>query len=188
MTVFITGFPGFLGRALLPRILARTGGDAVCLVQPKFSDVATRAVQELVASEPELDGRIRLLEGDITRPGLDLAGDIDLPDVTEAWHLAAVYDLAVARDLAMRVNVDGTRNVLDFLARWPDLDRLHYFSTCYVSGRFPGRFARATWSAPAPSTTSTRRPNTSPSERYAVAWPAASRPRSIDRRSSSATA
>ncbi len=140
MTVFITGFPGFLGRALLPRILASTGGDALCLVQPKFAELAARRVQELVSSEPELDGRIRLVEGDITRPGLGLAGDTDLPDVTEAWHLAAIYDLAVRRDLAMRVNVDGTRNVVDFLERWPNLDRLHYFSTCYVSGRFPGAF------------------------------------------------
>jgi thioester reductase-like protein len=141
MTIFMTGFPGFIGRTLLPRVLARTGGDAVCLVQQKYADTAEQRLAELVADERELDGRIRLVEGDITRPGLGL-GDPDgqAGGVTEVWHLAAVYDLAVPRDLGMRVNVDGTRNVLEFTRRCRDLDRLHYVSTCYVSGRFAGAF------------------------------------------------
>jgi nucleoside-diphosphate-sugar epimerase len=42
--------------------------------------------------------------------------------------------------VAFRVNVEGTRNVLDALERCPGLTRLHYFSTCYVSGRYAGPF------------------------------------------------
>ena len=79
------------------------------------------------------------MEGDITQPGLGLNGR-GLDDVTEVWHLAAVYDLAVECELAVRVNVEGTRNVLDAIARCPGLERLHYFSTCYVSGRYAGPF------------------------------------------------
>lgn len=135
MTVLMTGFPGFLGSSLLPSILRRTGGDALCLVQPKFTEVAERRADEL-----GLRDRIRLLPGDITRPGLGIAAD-ELGAVTEAWHLAAVYDLAVERQLALRVNVDGTRNVLDALAACPGLQRFHYFSTCYVSGRYAGPYA-----------------------------------------------
>jgi len=40
----------------------------------------------------------------------------------------------------MRVNVDGTRKVLDFAERCSSLRRLHYISTCYVSGRHDGVF------------------------------------------------
>ena len=40
----------------------------------------------------------------------------------------------------MRVNVDGTRNVLDFAASQKNLQRVHYISTCYVSGRYDGLF------------------------------------------------
>lgn len=61
-------------------------------------------------------------------------------ETVEIFHLAAVYDLAVGRELAMRVNVDGTRNILDFAAGCPRLSRLQYVSTCYVSGRYPGAF------------------------------------------------
>ena len=130
-TVFFTGFPGFLGSELLPRILGRTGGTALCLVQPKFRTLAEERARRL-----GLEGRIRLVEGDLTAP-LD---HIDASDVREIWHLAAVYDLGVPREVGMRVNVTGTERVLDLAERVPGLERLHYVSTCYVSGRYDGVF------------------------------------------------
>jgi thioester reductase-like protein len=140
MTVLMTGFPGFLASALLPGILRRTGGGATCLVQPKYADLAARRAEELAAADASLAGRVQLVEGDITKPGLGLNGRGGLDEVTEVWHLAAVYDLAVERELAVRVNVEGTRNVLDTITGCPGLERLHYFSTCYVSGRYAGPF------------------------------------------------
>jgi nucleoside-diphosphate-sugar epimerase len=140
MTILMTGFPGFLGSALLPGILRRTDSTAICLVQSKFVRLANQRVAELSAADPSLRGRIQVVEGDITQPGLGLAAAA-LTEVTEAWHLAAVYDLAVAREAAVRVNVEGTRNVLDALEGCPKLTRLHYFSTCYVSGRYSGPFS-----------------------------------------------
>ena len=61
-------------------------------------------------------------------------------DLTGAHHLAAVYDLAVTRELATKVNVEGTRNVLAFLAEAPRFERLHYVSTAYVCGTATGVF------------------------------------------------
>jgi len=61
MTVFMTGFPGFLGSALLPGILRRTDSEAMCLVQPRFAAVAERRVAELGVANPLLQGRIRLI-------------------------------------------------------------------------------------------------------------------------------
>lgn len=140
MTVLLTGFPGFLASALLPGILERTGETVTCVVQPRYVELASRRVQEITAGQPQQSGRVHILEGDITRPHLAL-GDQAPDDVTEVWHLAAVYDLAVARSFAVRVNVEGTRNVLDEAERHPNLRRLHYFSTCYVSGRYAGPFS-----------------------------------------------
>ena len=127
-SIFFTGVPGFLGSELLPRVLGRTDDDALCLVQPKFRALAEQRIP------PKFAGRIRLVEGDITQ-ALD---HVDARDIREVWHLAAVYDLAVPRDAGMRINVEGTRRVLDLAARAPRLERVHYFSTCYVSGRYPG--------------------------------------------------
>jgi len=142
-TIFFTGFPGFLGVELLPRVLEREpDATAVCLVQGKFARLAQQRADELVAAEPALGGRIRLVEGDITVPGLGLADPAAVArDLTELWHLAAVYDLSVSRPVGMRINVDGTRHVLDFAEQATDLRRFQYVSTCYVSGRYAGPFA-----------------------------------------------
>ncbi len=141
-TVFFTGFPGFLGVQLLPRVLRRNPDDrALCLVQSKFAELARRRVDELVAADTALDGRIELIEGDITVPGLGLDDPAaTAAGVTEVWHLAAVYDLSVPRDIGMRVNVDGTRHVVDFAEKASGLSRVQYVSTCYVSGRYAGAF------------------------------------------------
>jgi thioester reductase-like protein len=141
--VLVTGFPGFLGSALLPRILARRqGAHAFCLVQARHLPLAMRRLEEIGAAHPHVAGRVWLVEGDITSPGLgvDLFERHRLADVTEAWHLAAVYDLSVPEGVARRVNVDGTANVIEFCLSRPGFERLQYVSTCYVSGDFAGEF------------------------------------------------
>ncbi len=140
---FFTGFPGFLGSELLACVLRRSPHHrAVCLVQSKFLAQATECLKRLEDSYPAIHGRTRLAVGDITDADLGIDGLSRLrQDTSEIFHLAAVYDLAVSRELAMRVNVQGTQNVLRFAETCPTLRRLHYVSTCYVSGRHPGTFS-----------------------------------------------
>jgi thioester reductase-like protein len=141
-TVFFTGFPGFLGTELLPRVLARRPeATALCLVQPRLAVMAKARADILEGRRPALRGRIRLVEGDITIPGLGL-GDLAAraADVVEIFHLAAAYDLRLRREVGLAVNLEGTRHVLDFAARCGRLERFQYASTCYVSGRHPGLF------------------------------------------------
>ena len=139
----MTGFPGFLGSALLPLLLARReDARAVCVVQARHRDEAERRVLEIESAHHHTIDRIELRNGDITHPGLGLDAGPDLLDeVSEVWHLAAVYDLAVGEAVARRVNVDGTARVLDLCASLPALRRLQYVSTCYVSGRHQGEYA-----------------------------------------------
>lgn len=138
-TIFFTGFPGFLGSELLPRVVGRSPDDvAVCLVQAKFSALARERAAGIESAHPRLAHRIRIVEGDITLPRCAIAEPLD--DIAEIYHLAAVYDLTVKRELGVRINVEGTRNVLDLASSSRSLRRFHYVSTCYVSGRHPGLF------------------------------------------------
>lgn len=141
--LLMTGFPGFLGSALLPRLLVRRpGSTATCLVQQRYLAAAGDRLAELAADHPGLADQVELVVGDITEPGLGLtsAERAAMAGVTEVWHLAAVYDLAVSEAVAHRVNVVGTANVLDVCAGLSELTRLQYVSTCYVSGRHQGQF------------------------------------------------
>lgn len=68
--VLMTGFPGFLGSALLPGILAkREGAIVICVVQARHMDTAKARLAEIQAAHPTAD-RVHLVEGDITVPGL----------------------------------------------------------------------------------------------------------------------
>src|SRR2546430_971975 len=131
-TVLFTGFPGFIGTRVVRALLA---------ADPKLS-VAAVVEQRMAARARDvavrLDGqRIEVLEGDISERGLGLTDDqLDRlrSEVKIAYHLAAIYDLAVPLEIAQRVNVDGTGNVLELCADCKKLERLNYVSTAYVAG------------------------------------------------------
>ncbi|MEM9666502.1 MAG: SDR family oxidoreductase [Bacteroidota bacterium] len=141
--ILITGFPGFLGSAMVPRLLRRRPDThLVALVQPKFAALARQRVEALASVDPSWPGRVLLTEGDITRKALGLDRQAAWKQDLEAiYHFAAAYDLSVPREIGRRVNLDGTRHVLQLAQTSPSLQRLHYVSTCYVSGRHKGWFS-----------------------------------------------
>ena len=135
-TVFLTGFPGFIAGRLVRR-LAADGAGFLLLVQPELAGRARLEVAEIAAETGASADRFRLLEGDITRERLGMsAGDFETAraEATALFHLAAIYDLAVRREPAARVNVEGTRRVNEFARAVRSLRRYHYVSTCYVAG------------------------------------------------------
>ncbi len=130
--IFFTGFPGFIGRRLVHELLAHDSRARVAaLVEPRFAATARDAAAAIDAE------RIEILEGDISDRRLGLDDDTYerlTAKVSTAYHLAAIYNLAVPLEIAQRVNVDGTGNVLDLCARCEKFSRLNYVSTAYVAG------------------------------------------------------
>lgn len=140
-TVFLTGFPGFIASRLLQR-LARDSARFLLLVQPALADRAQNELKSVAEQTGRPVSDFTLLPGDITEPNLGMSvSDLETARAgsTVLFHLAAIYDLAVARELALRVNVHGTRNVNEFARSLPHLDHYHYVSTCYVAGKRTGR-------------------------------------------------
>ena len=142
--ILFTGFPGFIGERLLPRLL-ELGPDIPisCLVQERFVETARQRIRAIEDRHRFARGRLTVVIGDITldRLGLDAAAARRLQDqVTGAWHLAAVYDLAVSAEVGQRVNVEGTARVVELLSGARRLERFHYVSTAYVSGAATGVF------------------------------------------------
>jgi thioester reductase-like protein len=132
----LTGFPGFIGRRLV-RALLDEAPDArvIALIEERMREPAERAAAEIDSS------RIELLSGDIAERGLGLSpADWDRvrAEITRVYHLAAIYDLAVPLELAQRVNVGGTGNVLELCLGAERLERLMYVSTAYVAGQRKG--------------------------------------------------
>ena len=140
-THFFTGFPGFIATEIMKE-LVRLGKvkKFYLLVQAGQIDLAKRKATSIME---ELDATIPIdiFAGDITKPNLGMD-----PQTTEkltkemltVWHLAAIYDLAVKTEIAWDVNVEGTRQVNDFVRNHPLIERYMYFSTAYVAGKREG--------------------------------------------------
>jgi thioester reductase-like protein len=131
--VFFTGFPGFIGTRVVRKLLESDPKLRVAtLVEGKMVERAREAADRIGVGD-----RIELLAGDIGDRRLGLTDEQRerlTAEVTVAYHLAAIYDLAVPADVAQLVNVDGTGNVLDLLADCRKLERHNYVSTAYVAG------------------------------------------------------
>lgn len=140
-TLFITGFPGFIASRLLRR-LAKNDGDFILLVHPAMLERARGEIAQLAVETGRPISDFKIVEGNISNPGLGLSNDclnLVTGQTTRIFHLAAIYDLAVARELAQRVNVVGTKNLNSIARKLPRLKHYHHVSTCYVAGKREGR-------------------------------------------------
>ncbi|CAM3680521.1 SDR family oxidoreductase [Mesobacillus zeae] len=138
---FFTGFPGFICNQLIREMLSKCYGNVYVLVLPAMAERAKSERHAIMQEFSLEDGQFRLIEGDITVPGLAIS-TVDMGElkekVTHVFHLAAIYDLAVPKDAAFRVNVEGTRNVNEWVKGMKNIQRYTYFSTAYVAGKREG--------------------------------------------------
>ena len=82
-------------------------------------------------------GRVRAVAAHLDRPDLGLAdGRVDAlaQEIDRVVHCAASVSFMLPLDEARRINVEGTRGMLDLAARAPALERFVHVSTAYVAG------------------------------------------------------
>lgn len=141
--MFITGFPGFIGTRLLRELFRKDEKlEVIALVQQKFLHAAEASRARLSAEIPSVAARLQFVFGDITAENLGVDdSSLALNDITGIFHLAAAYDLAIPRSKGMMINVEGTRNVVNFARKCRNLSRFDYVSTVYISGTHKGTFS-----------------------------------------------
>lgn len=122
MRVLITGAAGFLGTRLCHALLAGTDGTMPAIVA---ADTAPAALDD-----PRIDRRV----GSVT--DVAFVESVVEQDVELVFHLAAVLSgqSEAEFDVGMRVNVDGTRNLLDACRRLARPPRFVFSSTVAVYG------------------------------------------------------
>ena len=135
----ITGFPAFTARRMIAKLLAADPTTKLyVLARDKFATDAAR----LLASLPNR-GRSEVLVGDICDMDLGLSS-VEYRalsrELTWIHHLAGIYFMGVDDDTARRVNVTGTRTVLDLARDANRLERVVHWSTTMVSGDRKGTF------------------------------------------------
>ncbi|UZJ23846.1 SDR family oxidoreductase [Rhodococcus antarcticus] len=137
MTVHVvTGGTGFLGRHVLPLLLARTDVEAVHVL------VRESSVARLEAMAAGWDGgeKVHPLVGDLTAPGLGL-GRRGPRAADHVIHLGAVYDMTASEEVSRAANVEGTRSVIALATRLGAT--LHHVSSVAVAGEHRGRYTES---------------------------------------------
>lgn len=131
MKIVITGGLGFLGKRLFNTILK---GEFLT-----DSSGNKRAVSEIVlfdvVDDPKFDdGRITYVSGDISDPSQ--VDNIITDGVESIFHLAAIVsaDAEENFDLGMKINLDGTRNVLEAARRLKNLPKVIFTSSIATYG------------------------------------------------------
>lgn len=160
--VVVTGASGFLGTALVAKILGSLPevAEVMLLVRSKPGAPApdrvrrrilgSNAFETLRAREDwtALEAKVRTLDGDLREEMLGLSG----PDVTSlaqadlVLHAAASVSFDAAVDEAFETNLVGPMRLLDALASsGANPRRIVHVSTAYVAGLVKGHVPEAPW-------------------------------------------
>lgn len=141
MQYFVTGATGFIGKRLVKALLARKGAKVHFLVRPG-SESKLEALYEYWGLSGAGKARAVPVTGDLTGKKLGVAADVlkSLKGSIDAvYHLAAVYDLSADAESQVQVNIEGTRNMVEF-AKAVDAGHVHHVSSIAAAGLYEGVF------------------------------------------------
>lgn len=137
--VLVTGFPSFTATRLVQKILDADDRATIYLLS---RDKFVRAAEDLIGSFSDAKRRrVQIVVGDVCDMDLGLAGPeyrALADEITTIHHVAGIYYLGVDRKVAERVNIDGTRGVLELAAECRRLRRMCHWSSATVSGKRKG--------------------------------------------------
>lgn len=147
---FLTGATGLVGSYLL-KIFLEKGHKVYALSRGKDGKSAYGRVADVLkfwgGPAVKRQGNLRVVEGDVCFKDLGITrvqGNRLIKETDEIFHSAAITDLNWPYEKIKKVNVGGTRHILEFArvcAKKGVLKKVNHISTACVYGDYTGVFA-----------------------------------------------
>jgi long-chain acyl-CoA synthetase len=134
--ILVTGATGFLGVQLVRELLTRQPQARLALLIRDRAGQPGQQRADLIVPPAERS-RVQVYSGDVGQLncGLDVASYQRLSaETTRVIHSAATVRFDHTLEEARRINVEGTRRMMDFAAKMRQLRSLAYVGTAYVAG------------------------------------------------------
>ena len=135
MELFVTGGTGILGQKLVFSLSNSTDIEKIYLLV-RDTNIATNLFKRL----PNVNiDKILFLKGELTQElcGLSETDALSLRKVNKCFHLAASVHLGhgdKVKQMVTEVNINGTKNILDFLKSNTQIKEVVYVSNAYSCG------------------------------------------------------
>ena len=135
MAILVTGFPtSFLATRVVRHLLLEGRDEVRCIVPAQFMG---RAAELKAEYDADMQPRLVFIEGDVTSLDMGLSGaeyGALTREVRIIHHCAAATYLGVEKLVAQRLNIEGTREVIELAEEARSLERLVHWSTALVHG------------------------------------------------------
>ncbi len=132
--VFLTGGMTFVGKALTRKLLDNPKITLHSLVSKEKQEILQKFRSQLSA---EQNDRFITFSGKVTDMDLGLSGtevSFIQENIDTVFHLEFKNRIGVRDKDIQEVNVDGTRNIIEFSKELKNLKHLLHVSSCFVSG------------------------------------------------------
>lgn len=150
--IFITGGTGLLGWDIVKELLKKKDARLYLLARGRKGESARDRIKGLIkksyqsAEKKAVSHRIEVIEGDISEKELGVAisrMNKLCKEIDTIYHSAALCEFGVPWERIKKINVYGTKNMLDFATRCRDSGQFksfNYISTVAVIGTAGGVF------------------------------------------------
>ncbi|MDP8230970.1 MAG: SDR family oxidoreductase [Candidatus Gorgyraea atricola] len=150
--IFITGATGFLGWDIVKNLLKKQDSKLYLLVRGNSDMKAKDRITKLInksydkAKRDGINERIEVVHGDTTKKDMGIKKftlDKLRKEIETIYHCAALCEFGMPLEPIRKINVLGTKNVLDFALQCNEnnqFDSFHHISTVAVVGKFGGIF------------------------------------------------
>ncbi|CAH0712910.1 unnamed protein product, partial [Brenthis ino] len=144
-SIFITGATGFVGKAIVEKLLRSCPGIKTIYVlmrqkkgissEQRLKELCNNSVFDVLRdTQPEVFNKLKLLAGDIFEPELGLSND-DRHELQRhcniVFHSAACVRFDQELKFAVQINTIGTLKVLELAETMPKLEAFVHLSTAY---------------------------------------------------------